>query len=212
MSGDSSSARALVVRLVNRWASDPTLAGLLAEALPSLEGALALESSITLIEVGRPSSRGRLREFLADGLPGGELGARSARALALEANEEDLEYLRHQFPLEGDVVVNEALALVLIETRDPIVVPLIRAVIWNGGFNESVLASGLLLEVSGPRALFDEIERAPLGGTEEDVRRIGYALGLWGGIPALRELTGQFRSGDPALQGALLGALASRTH
>ena len=59
------------------------------------------------------------------------------------------DYLWGSFYLEG--------ADGLIETRDPIVVPLIRAVIWNGGFNESVLASGLLLEVSGPRALLDEI-------------------------------------------------------
>jgi hypothetical protein len=69
-----------------------------------------------------------------------------------------------------------------------------------------------MIEISGASVLFDEIDRAPLGCTKEDVRRVGYALGLWGGIPALRELTTKLRSGDPALQGALLGALASRTH
>ncbi|MBK7645104.1 MAG: hypothetical protein IPJ19_19015 [Planctomycetes bacterium] len=41
----------------------------------------------------------------------------------------------------------------------------------------------------------------------------GYALGLWGGLPEVEALSQQLRynSGAPALQGALLGFLATRT-
>ena len=197
---------------MNRFAEDPRIARILLDALPLMEGPVALDTAIALANNGSMPARERLREFLREGVPAGDLGARAVRALASDMSEEDLAYIRHQFPLAGDFVVNEALAIALYELRDPVVVPLLRAGVWGGGFNESVLASGLLMEVSGARVLFDEIDRSHEGGTEEDVRRIGYALGLWGGIPALRELSSKRRSGDPAVQGALLGSLASRTH
>ena len=206
------SKSAVLIRLMNRFAEDPRVARMLFDALPLMEGPVALDTAIALADNGSMPARERLREFLREGVPAGDLGARAVRALASDMSEEDVAYIRHQFPLAGDFVVNEALAIALYELRDPVVVPLLRAGVWGGGFNESVLASGLLMEVSGARVLFDEIDRSHEGGTEEDVRRIGYALGLWGGIPALRELSSKRRSGDPAVQGALLGSLASRTH
>jgi hypothetical protein len=206
------SKSAVLIRLMNRFAEDPRIARMLLDALPLMEAPVALDTAIALADNGSMPARERLREFLREGVPAGDLGARAVRALASDMSEEDLAYIRHQFPLAGDFVVNEALAIALYELRDPVVVPLLRAGVWGGGFNESVLASGLLMEVSGARVLFDEIDRSHEGGTEEDVRRIGYALGLWGGIPALRELSSKRRSGDPAVQGALLGSLASRTH
>ena len=206
------SKSAPLIRLMNRFAEHPGIARMLIDALPLMEGPVALDTAIALVENDNMSARERLREFLQEGVPSGDLGARAVRALASDMTEEDVEYIRHQFPLVGDFVANEALAVALYELRDPVVIPLLRSAVWGGGFNESVLASALLMEVSGTRVLFDEIDRSPLGGTEEDVRRIGYALGLWGGIPALRELSSKRRSGDPAVQGALLGSLASRTH
>ena len=209
--GDSLAESASLIRLMNRWVDDDRLASLLEGALPRMEGPLAFDTAISLVESGSAGARGRLREFLKEGVPAGAQGARAVRALTADMTETDIEFIRQQFPLAGDLAVNEALALALFELRDPIVVPLIRASIWHGDFNESVLASALLMEVSGASVLFDEIDRAPVGSSREDVRRIGYALGLWGGVPALRELSSKRRSGDPALQGALLGALASRT-
>ena len=51
--------------------------------------------------------------------------------------------------------------------------------------------------------------------TDEDVRRLGYAIGEWGGMPAVEELRKQLGTTAgaelPALQGAVLGALAART-
>jgi hypothetical protein len=46
------------------------------------------------------------------------------------------------------------------------------------------------------------------------VRRVGYGLGLWGGFTELETLSARLRhnSGAPAVQGALLGVLSTRTH
>ena len=44
-------------------------------------------------------------------------------------------------------------------------------------------------------------------------RRVGYALGLWGGLEALDELNSEVSDVREGVRhGALLGALASRTH
>ena len=212
LAGDDLSSLSPLIQIMNRRAGDALLSSLLTEALPRMEVALAMDTAISLVAAGKLSVRESLREYLSEGVPTGAVGARAILALATDMSREDIAFVRHQFPVEGDPIVNEALALVLYELRDPVVMPLIRASVWGGSFDESLLASALMMEISGASVLFDEIDRAPLGCTKEDVRRVGYALGLWGGIPALRELTTKLRSGDPALQGALLGALASRTH
>ncbi len=51
----------------------------------------------------------------------------------------------------------------------------------------------------------------PAGATEADVRRLGFALGQWGGLPTVEALARRRNGGDPALQGALLGALTTRS-
>ena len=45
------------------------------------------------------------------------------------------------------------------------------------------------------------------------MRRVGFALGSFGGLPELETLAKQLRynSGSPALQGGLLGFLSTRT-
>ena len=115
------------------------------------------------------------------------------------------------------------IALAMFRVGDPRVLPLIRAGIWDSEeFDLSVLASALLIEVAGMRALLDEVrhERPRLDTYTGRLvfrepsapRRVGYALGLWGGVSALNELSSDPYVRAPALQGALLGALASRTH
>ena len=46
-----------------------------------------------------------------------------------------------------------------------------------------------------------------------DRRRVGFAAGVWGGVEYMNTLARELRwaSGDPALQGALLGVLSTRT-
>ena len=223
LSDPSSPVHRQVVSLVSGSVENPMLAGLLSEALDGLKGVRGLEASIALSGVGSTAARERLRDILSSGLPGGRLGARVVEELSRSANVEDLAYLQHQFPYEGDAVVNEALALAMVRIRDPRVLPLIRAGIWDSEeFDQSVLASALLIEVAGMRALLDEVrhERPKLDTNTDRLvfrgpsapRRVGYALGLWGGVEALKELSRDPYVRAPALQGALLGALASRTH
>jgi sugar phosphate isomerase/epimerase len=63
------------------------------------------------------------------------------------------------------------------------------------------------------RTLASWIFKPPPTARSEDIRRLGFALGTWGGLTAfdaLQETIGS-RPDDPALQGALLGALLART-
>lgn len=223
LSNPSSPVHRQVVSLVSHSVEDSTLAGLLTDALDTLKGARALEVSIALSGRGNAVAREHLRDILSTGLPGGRLGARAVEELSRSASVEDAAYLQLQFPYEGDIVVNEALALAMFRIGDPRVLPLIRAGIWDSEeFDLSVLASALLVEVAGMRALLDEVrhERPRLDTYTGRLvfrepsapRRVGYALGLWGGVSALNELSSDPYVRAPALQGALLGALASRTH
>ena len=218
-----SSVHRQVVDWVSAGAESPALSDLLSQALPELKGVRALHASIALSQQGNPEARDVLRELLSAGLPAGKIGARAVEALEGFGGVEDLAYLRHQFPYGKDEVVNEALALALYRARDPRVLGLIRAGIWDSpGFDQSVLASGLLIDMAGVRALIDEARYEPM--LEADTpnaryraakypRRVGYALGLWGGLEALDELNSEVSDVREGVRhGALLGALASRTH
>src|SRR5262249_50079828 len=81
---------------------------------------------------------------------------------------------------------------------------------WSDAWNRSVLAGGLIVASAGTRGLLDELDSAPPTATERDVRRVGFALGEWGGIGAVEQLARERSEGGPGLQGALLGALSSR--
>jgi HEAT repeat protein len=212
-----------VVDWVSNGVEAPELAALLLKALPQLRGGRALQASIALSFEGYPEGRERLREILAAGLPRGKLGARAVEALEDSGSAEDLAYLKQQFPHEIDAVVNEALALAMYRARDPRVLTLIRAGIWDSiEFDQSVLASALLIEVAGMRALIDEARYEPMLDADSTgaryrapkyPRRVGYALGLWGGIQALEDLNSEVSDvREDVRQGAVLGALASRTH
>jgi hypothetical protein len=111
----------------------------------------------------------------------------------------------------------------MYRARDPRVLTLIRAGIWDSiEFDQSVLASALLIEVAGMRALIDEARYEPMLDADSTgaryrapkyPRRVGYALGLWGGIQALEDLNSEVSDvREDVRQGAVLGALASRTH
>ncbi|NUP96488.1 MAG: hypothetical protein HUU28_10035, partial [Planctomycetaceae bacterium] len=45
-----------------------------------------------------------------------------------------------------------------------------------------------------------------------DLRRVGFALGEWGGVNEVEWLSARISPAEPALQGAVLGALGQRTH
>ena len=73
------------------------------------------------------------------------------------------------------------------------------------------MAAALAIDAGGIGVLRRELENAPSYARAEDVRRVGYALGFWGGIPQVEDLAKRWSVGHPALQGAVLGALAART-
>lgn len=144
----------------------------------------------------------------------GELGALIIRALAERGLADDLAYLEAHFPTEGDMVVNLAAAKALVGRNSPYGLPILQAAMWRGPWDRSILACVLLIETSGFRALKDELDQPPPEATSKDLRRVGFALGEWGGIERVELFARQLRTGtgDPILQGAILGALAARTH
>jgi HEAT repeat protein len=212
-----------VVDWVSIGVRAPKLTALLSEALPNLKGGRALEASVALSLEGSSEARERLREILVTGLPRGRLGVKAVEALEDSGSVEDLAYIKNQFPHEVDAAVNEALALALYRARDPRVLTLIRAGIWDSvEFDQSVLASALLIDVAGVRALLDEARYEPMLDADTPnaryrapkyPRRVGYALGLWGGLQALEDLNSEVSDvREDVRHGAVLGALASRTH
>ncbi|MBJ21385.1 MAG: hypothetical protein CL933_18415 [Deltaproteobacteria bacterium] len=208
-----------VVDWVSTGVESPVLAAMLLEALPSLRGGRALEACTSLSLEGSSQGLEYLREILVAGLPRGRFGVRAVEALENSGSVEDLAYIKNQFPHERDALVNEALALALYRARDPRILTLIRAGIWDSvEFDQSVLASALLIDVAGMRALIDEARYEPMLNTEtyrapKFPRRVGYALGLWGGLQALEDLNSEVSDvREDVRHGAVLGALASRTH
>lgn len=159
-------------------------------------------------------------EILRDGfllaIPGSSSSRRMVKALGSLPSSEDLEFIADLFPVEGDDELNVELALALIRNGHPEVETILQSAVWRGPWNRSILAAAVVKEASGLRALEHWIVRPPSTATSEDIRRVGFAIGEWGGldaVEALRARMGGVAGADrPALQGALLGALSSRTH
>jgi len=60
-------------------------------------------------------------------------------------------------------------------------------------------------------ALEREADAAPTDASEAALRRLGLALGEWGGYGEVQRLVRSRTLRDPLVQGAYLGALAGRT-
>jgi hypothetical protein len=136
------------------------------------------------------------------------------RALGHYPTGEDLEFLARQFPLEGHTEANVEIAVALARGGHYAVRSLFQSAIWRGPWNRSVLAAGVVHARTGVRLLALWIERPPAEATSEDIRRVGFAVGQWGGLGGLDSLLQYLgnRTDHPALQGALLGALLSQTY
>jgi len=137
-------------------------------------------------------------------------------ALRVRLSSEDLDVVRGLFPREDtdeNLALNVELALALVELGDPSASLLLQSALWNGDLEVSLLSGALLAQVSGMHALRAEAANPPASASSADVRRAGFALGLWGGLPELEALAQALRynSGAPALQGGLLGFLSTRT-
>ncbi|MDZ4774858.1 MAG: hypothetical protein SGI72_17175 [Planctomycetota bacterium] len=169
----------------------------------------------TLCLEGRLVGRSRVRAALAtEPPPEGPKAARLVRALRRNATAEDIGVFRSLFPsVKGDRALDMELALALLDRSEPDVFPIVRSALWAKDFDVSVLAGGVLSNVVGVHALVDELRVPPEDASSGDLRRIGFAIGEWGGVEVVHSLARELRwsSGHPALQGALLGALSTRT-
>ncbi len=190
---------------------DSTAVALMTELVPSAKGRARLRLTTALLLADRFTARDAIREALRSKPVRGAEGVEMVRALGRSPQIEDLELLDELFPVEDDLEVNIELGLALLRNRQPGALQFLRFVLWQDPFHRSVLAGALMVEIDGIQTLHQELARPPLGASEQDLRRVGFALGEWGSFRDVEALTDRRRSTDPAVQGALLGVLTSRT-
>lgn len=204
--------RATIVESLARLAYLPEIAGLLCEYVEGFDAQERISVAIALGREGNPREIAVLRAALGEDVLRSPRGAHFVQALVRIGANDEVGRLFDLFPLEQKGDVNVEIVLAMCARREPAVLPILRAAIWQGPFERSVLAAALMQQVSGIDALRMEVERPPAGARPADVRRVGYALGSWGGALEVDRLGRRRTAADPALQGALLGALAARTH
>ena len=146
------------------------------------------------------------------GMPSGLEGrAWIVTSLARNVDRQDVPFLEQVFPSEHFPGVNTDVAVALARSGSPEGTALLRKALWRGPFDRSQLAAAALVDQGGVRVLTTELASAPLETSTEALRRVGYAIGIFGGIDELDRLRRRRGPGDPALMGAYLGTLASRT-
>ncbi|MDF1799879.1 MAG: HEAT repeat domain-containing protein [Planctomycetota bacterium] len=132
-------------------------------------------------------------------------------SLAANHNRQELPLFEQLFPSERHPAINAPLATALARGGTPEGMQLLRMALWRGPFDRSQLAAAALVKHAGVGVLVAELESAPSGVTSDAFRRVGYSIGMLGGLDALDQLQRRRGPADAALQGAYLGALASRT-
>ncbi|MEO0650027.1 MAG: HEAT repeat domain-containing protein [Planctomycetota bacterium] len=209
-SGTDEPERGALIDALISEAADVRVQSLLEQALVTAEEPLSVRIALALTAAGRGSAYSQVRDALATGLYP-ELAPALVRSLGEFADQADVEQMRRMFP-GGDEVLDRELARALVIKRDPLGMRIVRAAIWNRTWHEGVLAALLLADVEGLQALHSELQSPPPLSSASDLRRLGFALGLIGGLQEVERLSLRRNSADPALQGAYLGALAARTY
>lgn len=189
----------------------PRVRALLEEFLPSFSGEVRLRAALSLCLPGRIGPRDVVRDALANGRAGA-YGAAAVRVLSDTPSQEEIDLLHAVFPSAGDRALNAEAARALLSVQHPSGTIFLRAALWRAPWHRSVLAGHLLASQGGLHALLDELDSAPAGASSRDLRRIGFAIGSWGGPQQVEVLARRLPANDPALQGAYLGALSSRTY
>ncbi len=203
-------------QVLERAAPDANVIEFLQDAAPRLDGPdRAAADAILLLYSRAPVETGVLRRELPGMVATNPEAIFGARALARRPGASDLRVMARLFPREGAADMNLALASGLAQSGHRSVEPLLQKAVWELPWNVSVLAAGVVRATYGERTLISWAANPPVETTEQDVRRLGYAIGEWGGMPAVEALRRRLNSAAgadlPALQGAILGALAART-
>jgi len=200
---------------LDRAAPDSDVLGLLERLAPTLAESDRLNADAILAFNGRRADREALRLALPAQDPNTNETFRIVRALGFRPSLEDLEALARVFPFDNSSIANLHAARALVLGRHRVVDPLLRSAVWILDLNTALLAAGLVYETRGAPTLRQWAVRPPANAREEDIRRVGFALGTWGGpreVDALRaELGTASGAEEAALQGAVLGVLAART-
>ncbi|MEM9800836.1 MAG: HEAT repeat domain-containing protein [Planctomycetota bacterium] len=198
-----------------RAAPDREVMRFVEEVAPRLTGFdRAAADSILVLNGGLVDTETLLRELPLMN-PTTPEAIRAARALGRRPGAKEQKLLARLFPREGAINMNLELAGALARSNHRSAEPLLQAAVWRLPWNVSVLAAAVVRRTYGERTLIAWAVDPPPSATDEDVRRLGYAIGEWGAMPAveaLRRTLGTTGGAElPALQGAVLGALASRT-
>ncbi|MFT7667709.1 MAG: hypothetical protein ACI8X5_000392 [Planctomycetota bacterium] len=207
---------AVTVEAAVRQASAPLVRSHLEGLLPKLDASSDDYLSVALALTENDVSEGRdaLASVLREGFPPGGRGARCVRALVGRDAAAHIDLFLRYFPAEDDLLLNIALGRAIIAAQDDMALRFLRPALWKGSFDLSVLAGLVIVRMHGLYALREEITLAPLNVRVEDFRRVGFALGEWGGVQEVNHMMGRegLLPNSPVLQGALLGALGKRTH
>jgi len=201
--------------VLSRAAPDPQILQFLGQISTSLTGPdrAAVDSILLLSDVIVDTTI--LRRELPLMIPTTWEARRGVRALGRRPSAKDAKLLARLFPREGARGTNLELAAALARASHRSAEPLLQAAVWELDFDLSILAAGVVRQTYGPRTLIAWAISPPADVTDQDVCRLGFAIGAWGGMPAVEELRKQLGTTAgaelPALQGAVLGALAART-
>ncbi len=205
----------LLFEVLERAAPDPDVMRFVETIARTLDGAdRASADSLLLIHGGLIDSTILRRQLplLSPIMPEAHRGV---RGLSRNSNSEDIKLLARMFPREAAPKMNAELAVALAKAAHRAPEPLLQAAVWTLPYNQSVLAAGCVRATYGEATLLDWVVDPPPSAEKEDIRRLGWAIGEWGGVPAVQAL--QRRLGTtsgaelPALQGAIFGAYAART-
>ncbi|MEL6907246.1 MAG: HEAT repeat domain-containing protein, partial [Planctomycetota bacterium] len=198
-----------------RAAPDPdvmTFVETVADGLTGLDRAAA--DSILLVNgIVRDTSTVRAELPLMN--PLSPLAVRCARGLSRSPSQTDLGMLQRLFPRQEAQFLNLELAVGLASSGNRRPLQLLESAVWRLPWNESVLAAGLVHRIWGEDVLIDWVEEPPANATVEDLRRVGWAIGEYGGLRGVDKLKAALGTTSgaerPAVQGAVLGALSGRT-
>ena len=176
---------------------------------PELSGDLALAARLALARDGDSASLDALRAALDAGTAG-ELAAPCVEVLGRSPDPDDIDRFTRLYPSD-DTDTDLSLVSALVANQTPLGKELLRGALWRDDFDRGVLAAIALADRGGLNELWDELEVPPRDADAGDLRRLGYAIGLLGGVSQVERLARTRPLSDPVMQGVYLGALASRT-
>jgi hypothetical protein len=210
-------ARQVLLDALCESARQPVIAAFLSQAVVKLEGTDRAYATAALFLRGSTADSSVLREAFDDLDMDSKQARLVVRALGRDGVGEDIEFLASRFPLEGHRELNIEIARILVNAGHSTGLPIVYRAVWRGPWNRSVLAAGIVHRTTGMRLLNQWLAKPPTFAADADIRRVGFAIGEWGGLEALNQLTRRLGGGgassrEPALQGALIGMLSARTH